>query len=405
MRSADSHIAKLVAAGYKVAVIDQVEQTGGPAATLKNSTALVNREVGGAVSSGGKSLFDRRLARIVTPGTVLDPAMLDAKANNYLVAVVQMGDTVGVAAADVSTGEFTTCQTLRLTLPELLERLQPAEIVLPRGLTIPLPPGRAATPLTEREPWQFDLAAAREAIQRHFAVGALEAFGCADQPLAIRAAGALLIYLQETQRDTLGRFSKLITTTAERTMVLDAPTRRNLELSQHSRTGGSAGSLLAVLDLTKTPMGARLLRRWLFAPLIDRAPLVARQAMVTAFYEDTARRADALAVLARLGDLERLVQRVASQHAGPRDLVALARSLSAAPVLRDLAAGHRDLAPLAERLDPCADVVGLIQRAIRDDPPATLAEGGVIRPGYAAELDDLNAASRDGRAFIATLER
>jgi DNA mismatch repair protein MutS len=380
-------------------VVDQVERTGGPGTTLRNAQAAAARAGIGPAPKGGKALFERYVARVVTPGTAIDPAMLDAKANNYLVAVIAERGWTGIAAADVSTGEFFCLQAPDEVALAELERLAPAEIILPRQA--PTPPVRAA--VTERDPWQFDLAAAREAIFRHFEVATLEPFGCAELPLAARAAGALLAYLAEMGRGSLGTLTKLVTVHPERTMLLDAPTRRNLELTQGGRSG--AGALIGVLDLTRTAMGGRLLRRWLLAPLTDRAAAQARQDVVAAFYENSTLRADVIAGLAQVADLERLAQRIASGHAGPREVVALRRSLEATPALAAALAGDRRLAVLAARLDPCVEVQERIARALRDDPPAQLDEGGVIRPGYSAELDQLVEASRDGRAYIAGLER
>ncbi|MCS6800443.1 MAG: DNA mismatch repair protein MutS [Chloroflexota bacterium] len=399
VRSAEVYIAKLIAAGKKVVVVDQVERTGGPGTTLRNAQAAAARAGAGPAPKGHKALFERYVSRVVTPGTALDPVMLDAKANNYLVALLSEGGWTGIAAADVSTGEFFCLQVAEELAAAELERLSPAEIILPRQT--PAPQTRAA--ITERDPWQFDFAVARETLFRHFDVATLEPFGCADRPLAARAAGALLAYLAEMGGSSLGQLTRLVTVNPERTMVLDAPTRRNLELAQGGRSG--VGSLVSVLDLTRTAMGGRLLRRWLLAPLLDRAAVHARQEIVAALYENALRRADVIAALAPVADLERLAQRIASGHAGPREVVALRRSLDAVPALAAALAGDPRLAVLAARLDPCDAIRERIALALRDDPPAQLDEGGVIRPGYSAELDELVEASRDGKAYIATLER
>lgn len=399
VRSAEMYLAKLVAAGKKVVVVDQVERTGGPGTTLRNAQAAAARAGVGPAPKGSKALFERYVARVVTPGTALDPAMLNAKANNYLVALVAERGWSGLAAADVSTGEFFCLQAPDEVATAELERLAPAEIILPRQT--PAPPIRAA--VTERDPWQFDLTAAREAIFRHFEVATLEPFGCAELPLAARAAGALLAYLAEMGRGSLGALTKLVTVHPERTMLLDAPTRRNLELTQGGRSG--TGALIGVLDLTRTAMGGRLLRRWLLAPLTDRAAAQARQEVVAALHENSALRAEVISGLAQVADLERLAQRIASGHAGPREVVALRRSLEAVPALAAALPAEPRLGVLAARLDPCQAIQERIARALRDDPPAQLDEGGVIRPGYSAELDELAEASRDGRAYIAGLER
>lgn len=402
VRSAEGHLAKLVAAGYKVAVVDQAERTGGPGTTLKNSQAAAARAGAGPAPKSASGLFERHITRIVTPGTALEPGMLEAKANNYLAAVLVEGERAGLAAADVSTGEFFCCQFAADRLSVELERLQPAEILIARHDVLPETISAART---ERDAWQFDLTAARDAIFRHFGVATLEPFGCAELPLAARAAGALLHYLTETQRGSLSQLARLITVSTGQTMVLDSATRRNLELTTGGRSGSGPGSLLAVLDLTKTSMGGRLLRRWLNAPLVEVPAIRDRQRIVAALYGNTLLRADVLALLAKIGDVERLAQRVAAGHAGPREVVALRRSLEVVPALVAALEQEPDLATLAERLDPCAAAVDLIARALKDDPPPTLADGGAIRRGYSSELDEMVDAGRDGRAYIAGLER
>ncbi|MCL6648275.1 MAG: DNA mismatch repair protein MutS [Chloroflexi bacterium] len=399
VRSAETYLAKLVAAGRKVVVVDQVERSGGPGTTLKNAQAAAARAGAGPAPKSSKALFERYVARVVTPGTALDPTMLEAKANNYLVAYVPEGERAGIAAADISTGEFFCLEVpAEMALSEL-ERLEPAELLVPQRA--PLPPLRTA--VTEREPWQFELAAARETLFRHFEVATLEPFGCAEKPLATRAAGGLLAYLHQLGHGALGKLTRLVTANPDRTMALDAATRRNLELVQGGRTG--AHSLLSVLDLTRTAMGGRLLRRWLLAPLTERAAAQARQDVVAALYEATLVRAEVSALLTKVADIERLAQRIAGGHAGPRELLALRRSLEVVPALNAALGEDPRLALLAARLDPCAEVRDRIAAALRDDPPPQINEGGVIRPGYSAELDELVQASREGRAYIATLER
>ncbi|MFN8532129.1 MAG: DNA mismatch repair protein MutS [Dehalococcoidia bacterium] len=399
VRAAETYLAKLIAAGRKVVVVDQVERTGGPGTTLKNAQAAAARAGVGSAPKGGKGLFERFVARVVTPGTALDPAMLDARRNNYLVALLPEGDWAGIAAADVSTGEFLCYQISNELVQPEIERLSPAEILLPRRAPAPL----VKVAVTERDPWQFELAAAREAIFRQFEVATLEPFGCADLPLAARSAGALLAYLAEMGGGSLGSLTRLVTINPERTMTLDAPTRRNLEIAHAGRSG--AGSLVGVLDLTRTSMGSRLLRRWLFAPLTGRAAAQARQDVVAALFEATLTRASVISTLAKVADLERLAQRIAGGQAGPREVVALRRSLEAIPTIAATLGDDERLALLAAQLDPCQAVSGRIAAALRDDPAAQITEGGAIRAGFSAELDSLVDAGRDGRAYLAGLER
>jgi len=390
--AAEGYIARLVGAGHKVAVCEQV----------------------GDVQKG-RGLVERDVTRVVTPGTVTDPAMLDARANNYLAAVIVDGKRVGIAHADVTTGEFAVAEiapgseeeALLAAGRELL-RLAPAELVLPAGaendVVLPatswLPEGISRSP-TERWRWQTDRA--EEALLRHFAVESLDGFGCAGKPLAIRAAGGLLQYLSETQLSGLTQITALTTYTLDGFMTLDAQTRRNLELAESAR-GDRRHSLVAVLDQTRTPMGARLLRRWIGQPLLDLAELHHRQERVAYFHGEAHRRATLRQTLGRAGDIERLVNRAITGIATPRDLGQLRDSLAALPDIHR-AAGDVAGAELAGALLSAEEVRELITTALVDDPPALLSKGSAIRPGFAPELDGHQARAREARDWIAGLER
>jgi DNA mismatch repair protein MutS len=394
--SAEAHIARLIAAGYKVAVCEQIGQP------VK-----------------GRDLVERRVTRVVTPGTVVEPSMLPGHANNYLAAVLVEGTRAGIAYADITTGEFAATQLIRAdaettegTVAQELLRLGPAEILLPRGeepdgdALLWLPMG-AFTSRTDAREWRLDLA--EEALLGHFGVPILDGFGVAGQPLAIRAAGALLHYLGATQLDGLGQITELHGYSTDAYMPLDAATRRNLELTEGSR-GGRGGSLLATIDRTRTPLGGRLLRRWLGQPLVELAPLLARQEAVALFVRDALLRARATPLLARVGDLERLINRAVTGAATPRDLATLARSLGILPEL--LAAIGDDVAgPLVPWLPPLGaarlgEIAATIAAAIADDPPAALGpEVHAIRAGFAPDLDELRRMAREAKAYIAGLER
>ena len=394
--SAEAHIAKLIAAGYKVAVCEQIGQP------VK-----------------GRDLVERRVTRVVTPGTVVEPSMLPGHANNYLAAVLVEGARAGIAYADITTGEFAATQLVRAdaeategTVTQELLRLAPAEILLPRveepdGEALPWLPAGAFTSRTDAREWRPDLA--EEVLLGHFAVPTLDGFGVAGQPLAIRAAGALLGYLGATQLDGLAQITELHGYSTDAYMPLDAATRRNLELTEGSR-GGRGGSLLATIDRTRTPLGARLLRRWLGQPLVELAPLIARQEAVALFVRDALLRARATPLLARVGDLERLINRAVTGAATPRDLATLARSLGVLPDL--LAAIGDDAAgPLAPWTPPLGaarlgEIAATIAAAIADDPPAALGpEVPTIRAGFAPDLDELRQKAREAKAYIAGLER
>ncbi len=405
--SVEGYVAKLIQAGYKVAMVEQV----------------------GDVSA--KGLVDREVVRVVTPGTVVEPSLLDERSNNYLAALVVEGNRAGLAYADITTGEFAATQfagddVLRL-VGEEIDRLRPAEVVTcetrlleqsRRGGSSSTDPGAAESAamgslgeglvVTEYERWPFELETARQTLEDHFEVKSLDGFGLTGLPQAVRAAGGLLHYLAETQRSKLGQLSSLHTYSTAQFMTLDAATRRNLELTETLRRRVVEGSLLGVLDVTVTSMGGRLLRRWIAQPLFDLERLNGRLDAVEAFYQDTPVRTRLRTLLKGVADLERLTSRVVQRIARPRDLLGIRQSLEVLPEIRDLVAqmghGAGRLAPLAST-ELCQDVVALIGQAIVDEPPATLNSGGVIRTGFSAELDNIVAASRDAKGWVANLEK
>ena len=390
--SVDGYIAKLIQAGHKVAIVEQV----------------------GEVPTRG--LVDREVMRVVTPGTIVEPALLDERRNNYLAALVVDGKRAGLSYADITTGEFATTQLsgqglLRLISAEL-DRLRPAELVIsdPGILEAERQAGSSFAELsvTEVDRWPFDLDTADQNLKDHFGVTSLDGFGVAGLPLAIRAAGGLLQYLSETQRSKLGQLANLRTYSTEQFMTLDAPTRRNLELTETLRRGEVQGSLLGVLDDTVTSMGGRLLRRWMAQPLLDLERLNERLEAVESWYHDTPARTRLRASLREVADLERLTSRVVQGIARPRDLLGIRQSLEVLPEIQALVV---QLGENAQRLsvlasaDLCQDVVNLIRQAIVDEPPAVLSAGGVIRQGFSAELDNILLASRDAKAWVANLEK
>ena len=380
----ESYLARLIRRGHKVAICDQV---GDPA----QSQGLVDREV----------------VRVVTPGTVVEPSLLTEKANNYLVAAVVRDDAAGLAYADITTAEFATAQLPLSALASEIERLAPPELLLAEGQESVLG-GLAALTVAPRvtalPARVFDPERARETILEHFAASSLEPYGCEGLPLATEAAGALLTYLRDTQRGTIAQLTSLRTYANERFMTLDPQTRRNLELFQGGRFGGGP-SLLEVLDLTRTPMGGRLLRGWLGRPLVDRDELEGRLDMVDWFHQSAIRRSEASRLLGEVADLERLVGRIRSGAALAREVVALRRSLEAVPGLIALLAGSDAPPALRATLHPCSEVVGLVARALSDDPGLPGTQAGIIRPGFSEELDELRRGSREAREYIAGLER
>jgi DNA mismatch repair protein MutS len=412
----ESYLARLISAGYKVAIVEQMEE--------QEHRGLMGREV----------------VRVVTPGTVVEPALLEEKRNNYLAAVAFQphlrgtecqNDRVGLAYTDITTGEFRTtqfdsAQALQEAWQEL-QRLQAAEVLMSDKASLP-PDWESHQHFSPYADWHFDQGNAQRALLEHFGVASLDGYGCAGLPLAVSTAGAIVQYLAETQKAALPQLTQLATYSTQMFMNLDAATRRNLELTATIRGGAVRGSLLGILDDTRTAMGARLLRQWISQPLLDLTALQRRQDGVQTFYDDVPHRTALRALLKRSADIERLINRVVQRMASPRDLIALRDSLQVVseitPVLQEMAsdpanpaqnagrstgdagrrAGQTEHLPIA-KLDPCPETIALISQAIAADSPATLAAGGAIAPGFAAELDSVLGAAREAKAWVAGLEQ
>jgi DNA mismatch repair protein MutS len=379
--AAETYIGRLIQRGYHVAVCDQV---GEP----------VN------------GLMPRRVTRVITPGTVVEPGMLSPTRNNYLACPVVRGRRVAVAFVDITTGEFRVTEfeseDALHSVREELTRLGPAEVILPEGTDLyPEGPG-ARTPWPA---WRFEAGRCEQALLHHFESASLAGYGLEKLSAAVSAAGVLLQYLQETQPAALGILQQIGTYSRSEFMILDPATRRGLELTETLRTGDVKGSLLGVLDLTVTPMGGRLLRQWILQPLLDLEKIRARQNEVQAFLGAGLARAAFRESLHGLEDIERLANRVGAGNAVPRDLAALRDSLAALPRVAELL--NQVPAPAGAALrapDPCAELLDLLRRALPDDPPATLAQSGVIRPHYSEELDRVVEGAREAREWIAGLE-
>ena len=374
----DNYLSKLINKGYKVAICEQMSEP-----------------------KPGRGIVDREVVRVVTPGTVLEPNLLETKANNYLASVVAEGEQVGIAYIDITTSEFATTQINAEKALLELERLRPSELLAPRSSRFPLT--SLSAPVTPLDDQWFELDVARQTLLDNFKASTLEGYGCAHLPLAIRAAGSILHYLEQTQKGVLGQINSLSTYFTESFMTLDTQTRRNLELFQSSRLGLTAGSLLSVIDLTKTPMGGRLLKKWLGQPLLDIKQLERRQQAVAWF--QSPQRAEVISLLSRLSDIERLINRVRAGIATPREMVSLRRSLEQVPQLKAILNRDDALEWLSSELKSCEDVVSLISGAIVDDPPPVVSEGNVIKSGFSNELDELRSASSNARKYLADLER
>ncbi len=389
--SCQPYINKLVAAGYKVAICEQVEDP-------KNARGIVRREV----------------VRVISPGLVVDTDSLTPNENNFLCAIAPgTGDGWGLAVIDITTGEFRATELADVAgLRSELASLQPREVVLMEegwGDTLQkaLADLLAGCMLTRLPEWVFDGGRAREELQSFFAVGSLESFGCAHLPGAVAAAGAVLHVLKETQKEHLPHIERLTTYQPHEYMLLDEATRRNLELTATLYDGRRRGSLLGVLDRTMTAMGGRKLKKWISQPLLDIERIRSRQQAIGELVEGALERNDLRAALDGVYDLERLNAKIAMATANAKDLVALKNSLLRLPAMIDRLAGFETelLAELSRRIDPLDDLAGLIGRSIVDDPPFVLREGGLIRDGYHEGLDELRLISREGKSWIAGLEQ
>ncbi len=384
----DRYLARLVQKGFKVAICDQVEDP-----------------------KQAKGLVKRRVTRVVTPGTLVEDALLDAKSNNYLVAAIRGEPVCGVGVADVSTGEFLVTEIpaeagIAKVVEEVM-RLCPAECLIPEGMDDLAEAIREACPATitrlgpERVP-----RSARALLLEHFGTASLRGFGCDDYTAGLDAAAALLSYLSATHLGAVAHIRTLATYSTGEAMALDAPARRNLELVAGLADGSKGKSLLSVVDATQTSMGGRLLKRWLDAPLLSVERINRRLDAVESLHADPLVRGDVREALRGVADLERLTARISTGTANARDLALLRQSLLRVPELADRAAAV-DCPPvraLCAELDGLPEVGGLLAEAIVDEPPLGLREGGLIRDGFDADLDALREIARGGKSWIAEME-
>lgn len=385
----DSYLNRLVSKGYKVAICEQVEDP-------KTAKGIVKREV----------------IRVVTPGTNLDTQGLDETKNNYIMCIVYMADRYGLSVADVTTGEYLVTELDSQTkLMDELYKFMPSEIVCNEafymsGLDLDDLKNRLHMAIYSLEAWYFDDALCRETLQEHFKVASLEGIGLSDYKCGMIASGALLKYLEETQKNSLSHMSRLTRYATGNYMVLDSATRRNLELVETLREKQKRGSLLWVLDKTKTAMGARTLRKYVEQPLIDKESIVKRLDAVAELKDNAICREEIREYLNPVYDLERLVGKITYQSANPRDLIAFQSSLSMLPsvkcILKDMESDL--LKEIYEELDPLEELCDLVGRAIQEEPPLAMKEGGIIKDGYNEEVDRLRKAKSEGKNWLADLE-
>ncbi len=380
--AADGYLAKLVRAGVSVAICEQI---GDPATS--------------------KGPVERKVVRIVTPGTVSDEALLDSRRDNLLVAVHQHLDTFGIASLDMASGRFLVLEVEGLdAVSGELQRLNPAELLISDHLSLPeLTENRKG--LRRRGPWEFELETAQRLLIQQFGTQDLAGFGCDHLQVAIAAAGCLLSYARETQRTALPHVRSLAHENRDEAVIMDAATRRNLELDTNLN-GGDEHTLFSVLNCAATSMGSRLLRRWLNRPLRDLSILQARQAAIAELQQNYGFEL-VHGILKRVGDMERILGRLALRSSRPRDLSRLMMSLAAYPEVQSELSETQSphLQQLLRQIGTFPELVDLLTRAISENPPVVIRDGGVIAPGYDAELDDLRNISTNAGDYLVELER
>lgn len=378
--TAEAYISKLIKADMKVAICDQVEDP-------KEAKGIVRREV----------------VKVVTPGTFDSE---NPKENNYILGFAQKENIFGYAVADISTGEFLIYQSHQ-NLEDEINRFEPKEILYPVSLKSnpSIISNLDGFYLSTYDDWYFDYLEAYRKLLKHFKVTSLEGYGCEGMVVAVSAAGALLNYLEETQKQT-GTFKKISVLNNESHMLLDASTLKNLEVTRNMRDGGREDSLLGVIDETLTPMGGRLLRSWLLKPLLDIDDIKQRQGAVGAMLGSADVLLEIQKILKGITDIERQTSRISSGLANARDLLALRNSLRVLPSLRKLLSQSRDrrISYLSNQIDELDVVKSLLEKAVPDDPPQGLKDGGIIRAGFNSEVDELRQISGSGKDFIASLQ-
>ncbi|HIY64557.1 MAG TPA: DNA mismatch repair protein MutS [Candidatus Mediterraneibacter stercoripullorum] len=385
----EGYLNKLVSKGYKVAICEQLEDP-------KTAKGLVKRDV----------------VRIVTPGTNLDPQALDETKNNYIMCIVYIADRYGMSVADITTGDyFVTELPDSEKLMDEIYKFMPSELICNEafymsGMDLDNMKERLGITIYSLDSWYFDDDICRQKLLEHFKTSSFAALGLADYDCGVISAGALLQYLLETQKNSLDNLTKLTPYAAGMFMMLDSSTRRNLELCETLREKQKRGSLLWVLDKTKTAMGARTLRKSIEQPLIDKKEIVRRLNAVQELKDMAISREEIREYLGPVYDLERLITKITYGSANPRDLIAFRSSLEMLPHIRYILEEMNApiLKEICEDLDPLTDLCDLVQRAIQDEPPIAMKEGNIIRDGYNEEVDKLRHAKSDGKDWLAKLE-
>ncbi len=386
--SAETYIARLVKAGYKVAICEQVEDP-----------------------KQAKGLVKRKVVEVITAGTVISDLLLEEKENNYLMAITSKGEKWGIARADLSTGEFVVIEGSERMLLEEISKSQPSEILIGRDTldekTIGMIKGIAAgVQITELDPWLFESPHAESALLEHFVVNSLEGFGCQTMQLAIGAAGAVITYLKQTQKRTLSHIVRLEVQNPQTFLEIDEDSITNLEILKALRSEDRDACLVATIDRTVTAMGGRILRSWLRNPLIDKKKIEMRHSAVEWLMQEKHICDELRGTLAQIRDLERLQTKVCSEKAGPRDLLAIRDSLNLLPKVKDLLSDSQAemLSQMANEIPNLSCVSELISQAILEDAPAVFKPGCVINPEYDPRLAEIQKKSEEGKKWILELQ-
>lgn len=383
------YLNRLVGKGYKVAIGEQVEDP-------KMARGLVKREV----------------IRVVTPGTNFNVSALDESKNNYLMCIVYVDDMYGISVCDITTGDFYVTEVnSKRTLLDEINKFMPSEIICNQafsvsGIDLEDIKQRLNISVFSLDTWYFDDENAKKALLEHFKIHHLDGLGLGDFETGSVSAGALMQYLTETQKDALVQLTTITPYVTGKYMILDTSTRRNLELAETLREKNKKGSLLWILDKTKTAMGARLLRSFLEQPLIDKAEITKRQEAVQTFVNSAIEREEIREYLNPVYDLERIISRIANKTANPRDLIAFKNSLSMLPHIKRILDSFENplLNKINQDMDALLDITELIERAVLEEPPTQIKEGGIIKEGYHEEVDKLRHAKTDGKGWLADLE-
>ncbi|MHB9039837.1 MAG: DNA mismatch repair protein MutS [Melioribacteraceae bacterium] len=384
----DTYLPKLVRAGYRVAVCEQMENP-------KFAKGIVKRDV----------------VEVVTPGVAISDKLLDHKKNNYLLSIYIENEIAGIAFCDISTGEFSTFEVMSSDVAQQLGSINPSEILIPKKLKHELEPLiHKAVPsarITKIDDWIFNYEYSSELLMNHFNTKTLKGFGIETLTAGINSAGAALNYLRETQKANLTHINKISRHNPSDYMILDYSTKRNLEIMFTMQDGEREGSLISILDKTATSMGGRMLKKWISAPLRKLEPILKRQESISELLQNKTLRKNLQSELKEIGDLERLTSKICTGRVNPRELLHLKTSLKKIPLIKQLLdqTSVDTLVAINQRLNSLEELVEKIERAIADDPPLAISDGGVIRDGYSPELDELRGLSTNAKDWITNLQK